>query len=771
MMRVLRAVALVVLPTVATIACGSDDLDSKKEPGCPNDQLVCSDQCVDLRSNPDHCGVCDLPCNSTDVCSRGICKDKCDDGLKNCSRACVNTYTDPDNCGGCQVACEADRICALGTCSLLCNNECGDICTDITVDAFNCGECGNRCDVDQGCKQSKCVGICELFDTCGGGCSIESATYEVGTINPNNPCEVCSSDNPSAWSSKPVGSECGDGMVCKQNNECAKPITGDCIIEGEGYAIGDPNPSNPCESCTASNQTGWTATGVEGGACADGLFCNAAHQCVAGCSIDGKVYSFGTKSEANPCQSCLAAATTQWSNSSDEGDACGDGLYCDATHACVDGCFIEGTVYPVGTVCETNSCKSCTADSSTQWSGTADEGDPCGDGRYCDAENECVDGCLIDGTVYAINADYADNDCMHCQAGDREHWTAKSMGASCSKSTKSVCDGSGECVIPVEITAMSARWNNTCAIIKGKAQCWGYNNHGQLGDNTTTSTATPVMVQGLDIDVLAVSTGNSHTCVINKLNNVLCWGLSELGQIGSAYTGEDQLTPTLVNDSESTFTAISSGAEHTCAVTTDGKVKCWGFNNNRQLGSPGAIIDRPTEVSPALSGIISVATGPWHSCAMSASAVWCWGLNSDAQVGTGTASSIIATPTEITAVGGDVVAITAGQAHTCVLTKGREVKCWGSNERGQLGIGSTTDGSTEPLTIPGLEATAIAAGYSHTCAITVAGTLMCWGGNICGQVGDGTLTNASTPRQVKGLPPDIVGVAAANEHTCAFTKV
>ncbi len=216
---------------------------------------------------------------------------------------------------------------------------------------------------------------------------------------------------------------------------------------------------------------------------------------------------------------------------------------------------------------------------------------------------------------------------------------------------------------------------------------------------------------------------------------------------------------------------ITAGGDHTCAILDDGSVRCWGSNSDGQLGD-GTTTSRntPTALSSWPSGrtAVAITAGGYHTCAiLDDGSVRCWGYNSGGQLGDGTTTSRN-TPTAImwwNPSGRTTAAITAGDYHTCAIFDDGSVRCWGWNDDGQLGDGTTTSRNTSTALSSwpsGRTAVAITAGDYHTCAILDDGSVRCWGYNNHGQLGDGTSTNRYTPTSVNttaqfGLWPSAVG--------------
>lgn len=321
-------------------------------------------------------------------------------------------------------------------------------------------------------------------------------------------------------------------------------------------------------------------------------------------------------------------------------------------------------------------------------------------------------------------------------------------------------------VIPSTDGLVNAGGNHSCVLTpEGSVECWGLNSSGQLGNNSTTLSRTPVAVVGLS-DVAAISTGQHHTCALTGSGGVKCWGNNSAGQLGTG-NKTNSAVPVDVSGLTSGVSAVSAGYTHTCAVMLTGGVKCWGANGSGQLGDATNLEKLvPSDVS-GLTGVASVATGVVHTCAVTKTGgAKCWGLNQYGALGNGTkANSNV--PVNVTGLSSGVTSIQGGYRHTCAITTGGTAKCWGFNNVGQLGDNTTTD-STVPVDVVGLS-NIVQLGLSEAivCAAKSNGGAVCWGWNPAGGIGDGTTTDRRVPTQVSGLTSGVTSVSAGYQHACA----
>jgi ELWxxDGT repeat protein len=334
---------------------------------------------------------------------------------------------------------------------------------------------------------------------------------------------------------------------------------------------------------------------------------------------------------------------------------------------------------------------------------------------------------------------------------------------------------------------------HSCAILdNGDLKCWGRNNNGQLGDagsmdrNQPRSTAIDL---GTGRTAVEVSVGSSHTCAILDNGDLKCWGSGPLG-LGSGYYTSAPLSTAIDLGTGRTAVAVSAGHGHTCAVLDNGGLKCWGGDYYGQLGDGGAnpVAGNYVPLSSAIDltyqtgayssySAVEVIAGYQHTCAiLNNGDLKCWGRNNNGQLGVGSNSDRGLPGSAIDlGTGRTAVAVAAGNYHTCAILDNGDLKCWGSNYYGSLGDGTNTDTNAPSSTAidlgTGRTAVAVSAGHYHTCAILDNGDLKCWGENTFGQLGDGTNTNTNASSSTAidlGTGRTAVAVSAGVFQTCAI---
>jgi hypothetical protein len=280
----------------------------------------------------------------------------------------------------------------------------------------------------------------------------------------------------------------------------------------------------------------------------------------------------------------------------------------------------------------------------------------------------------------------------------------------------------------------------------GAAYCWN------------PSAAGPVPVPG-GLTFQSLSAGRSHTCGLTTSGVAYCWGDNFAGQLGDGSTTYSA-TPVVVAGGLR-FATVSAGAWYTCGVTTGGAAYCWGNNGWGGLGD-GSTTSRSTPV--AVSGGITFAAlsaGWGHTCGVATSGVtYCWGDNSSGQLGNGSTNGSL-TPSPVSG-GLTFASASAGFRHTCGVTTSGAAYCWGSNSSGELGNGSTNGSATPVAVAGGLTFVSVSAAgdtfdedallMDHTCGISTRRVAYCWGANRFGQLGDGSTTDRSAPVRVAGQP-------------------
>ena len=358
---------------------------------------------------------------------------------------------------------------------------------------------------------------------------------------------------------------------------------------------------------------------------------------------------------------------------------------------------------------------------------------------------------------------------------------------------------------PVSFQAVQAGLLHTCGLnMSREIWCWGSNGEGQVGPHwtlisgITTNGSTPagsltIALEGFTANqwlpfgtVLTQATffggssGKSRTVVRDVQANPSGQVTVEIDaptttampdsstvivNLPGATPGEVVAAPFFV---DSMYKTVTAGGLHTCGIKEDGTAWCWGFNAEGQLGTGGLlrVAPVPTRVAsqvgfrtdlmivpPSPDPDFPLPPGPFiaaghsHTCALGLdSNTYCWGLNENGQLGDGTTTSH-RTPVAVSG-GALMTRITAGQSHSCGLASDGKAYCWGDNVYGQLGDGTTLDRLTPTLVGGGLTFSYLKAGDLSTCGVTTTGVGYCWGDNEYGQIGNGGHTAALLPAKI-----------------------
>lgn len=404
--------------------------------------------------------------------------------------------------------------------------------------------------------------------------------------------------------------------------------------------------------------------------------------------------------------------------------------------------------------------------------GMPEPGEECDDGRTGDGDG-CDDDCTY--TEIVIDVSYR-NTCAWIEGGRVRCWGENNQGQLGYGNTDGVGDDespadAGDLQLPGPVLNVSSGDAHSCAMLEGGTQfiCWGGGNQGQLGYGNTQNIGDdefPAAIGPVDIgaDVELITIGGGHSCAITISGTVRCWGAGSGGALGYG-------NPNNIGDNEPPSAAgnvmigaaidgVSAGIRHTCAIQSNGALRCWGEGFNGQLGygntntigddetpsaAPGAPLSFPTAA-------VQVGAGLNHTCVLfEGGDVRCWGANNQGELGRGDTLDIgddePATTSDPIPLGAPAVAIAVGDAHTCALLEDGAFRCWGSNNSGELGIGTNMAVgddeavmSIDPVELDG-EVVQFDCGGAHTCVVLEDRRVRCWGANQSGQLGLGNIDN------------------------------
>jgi alpha-tubulin suppressor-like RCC1 family protein len=319
-----------------------------------------------------------------------------------------------------------------------------------------------------------------------------------------------------------------------------------------------------------------------------------------------------------------------------------------------------------------------------------------------------------------------------------------------------------------------------CVLENGMPWCWGKNDQGQLGDGTNIDR--PALApRSFGGQVAEIAGGGYHTCARLASGEVFCTGDNQYGQLGIDSSAQQSYQPRQVSAVGADTVSIAAGSKHTCALKSDGTVRCWGDNFHGQLGDGTTTMSaEPVEITALGQDVVRLGMDDSadHSCVVTREgSVKCWGWNSAGQLGDGsTQDRSLPVVVDQDASGNSldqVIDVCTGWLHTCVQRANGEVLCFGSNDSGRLGDPALTASmATRPVRVdlpaPAVQGS-LSCGTDHTCAILNDGTARCWGGNEHGQLGNGTrdAEGLAAPAPVIGLNSSIASISADAYRTCA----
>lgn len=578
----------------------------------------------------------------------------------------------------------------------------------------------------------------------------------------------------------------GDGGECPAGDDDApttpEPVCEEgCVCEGteiEESGTGELDPGRLGESCGPSGQLACDVEDPQlalvcmGGTWAQLQSCEGEERCdrrsgvcapvLPACADRPEDYTYCTGTELHRCRS--GGVYTQ------DADCCG---------LCVEG------------ACEAPYCGN----------GRIEADETCDDGNRIAAdgcENDCAPSRVL-GLAAGLT-----HTCASLRHGVVRCWGGNDHGQLGSGHADPVADRLPYTLDPIAFDApidtLVAGTNHTCVLLEtGEVHCWGLNASGQLGlghgedigdDERPGPEASLVRLGEACPSAVALAAGGDVTCAVLEGGELQCWGDNAYGQLGLGHTervGDDEL-PSIRVDLDEAVVDVAVGGEHVCAILETDRIRCWGRNHLGQLGLGHTDdigddeLPREVDVVPMWYDQrlpIDVVASNTHNCALTTDE-WghCWGYNGNGELGLGSVIHLPeATPLDRGLLQWDSppVQFSAGAQHTCVRLANHRVRCWGVNDRAQLGLPNLDNfGDSENMMIfPAIDlgvddrgaplaALEVQAGERHTCALLETGSVLCWGYNANGQLGLG-YASAPPVDYVGGDPEHLPGLLPAVE--------
>jgi len=538
---------------------------------------------------------------------------------------------------------------------------------------------------------------------------------------------------------------------------------------GEGCDDGNVQGGDGCDASCVLESCGDNK--LDGGeACDDGQNGDQDDGCTDLCTLPACGDGFIQPSEGEACDDGV--------NNKDDGActlackaaACGDGLVQMGVEECDDGNMVQTDACP-------NTCQDAQCGDSFVHAGV----EACDDGNMIDGDG-CPADCLVDFRV----ANGGGHTCALLPSGAVHCWGLGSKGQLAIGNTLTLGDTANELPTPAAtfgglVVDIAIASSSTCALLAdGAVRCAGDNTQGELGINSVVVIGDvmgelPPANSAVGKPAKALFGASGTFCVITTDSALRCWGDNSDGQLGLGNTGNvgDQPGELPKLDVPVGFVPVqvAFGNNFTCARSAAGKVRCWGQNDQGQLGYGNAIPlgDNPGELPTAdvnIGGtVIDISSGVHHTCVvLDGGAVRCWGRSNKGQLGLGNTATIGDGPGEMPPasvnLGGLATRVSCGNDHSCALLDDGKVRCWGENNVGQLGLGNTTTIGDGPGEMPPADAKLGAAAlaiYGSTgadthCALFAGEQLRCWGANVSGQLGLGN-TNAIGDNELPSSVP------------------
>ncbi len=470
-------------------------------------------------------------------------------------------------------------------------------------------------------------------------------------------------------------------------------------------------------------------------------------------SIDECVVGYVCDMETNQCIKCRNCKACKRASDCNDGDVCTDDI-CPKNQICKN----EYNFAPC------NDDQFCNGEEQCNGQGECvSEGDPCG-AWVCDEQTDgCQDlewasisagslhtcGIATNGKVFCWGSD------EYGQLGDGK----KGMG-----SQKPVPLDTGMSVGDIAFKQISSGGGFSCGITsEGELYCWGCDSSGSLGNGgDRQDSPIPVAVDTAAIEgsktFVQISAGVDHACGVTSDAVGYCWGSDSKGKLGDGDEIENRQSPVLVDTSQISgvkkFLMVSAGNAHTCGLTIQGIVYCWGDGWFGQLGHGDEVLSSSVPIAVDTGSMegeksfVQISLGYQHTCGLTADgSAYCWGGNFYGQLGCKELihRSFVPVAVDTSSFQSEksFVKLESGYHHTCGITKSGKFYCWGIDFYGQIGDGGRLQNTKVPVLIEnfnlpvGSSLVDLSLGGGHTCTISTNGRMYCWGSDIQGQLGDG----------------------------------